>query len=156
MRKKLILLATLVVAIAASLSVASSASAKTVKLYVTPTYKFVDACRPAAGQVRFAVKFGAKFTRKNSPYPKSVKYSYSVRDQNGVSFASGSVKLTKKNGWKKTSSRITAASGTTIYFKIKGTFRSPTTGALLKNSDQFSFNLATDEELIANGVPPCV
>lgn len=155
MRKKLAVLLFSVFAVA-SLAGASTASAASSKLIVTPKYDFVNACRPAAGQVRFQVKFGAKFTRKNSAYPSSVKYSYSVRDQNGVSFASGSVKLKKSGGWKKLSKELVAASGTTVYFSIKGSFRSPSTGNLLKNSDSFSFALATDAELIANGVPPCV
>lgn len=154
-RKKLILLATLAVAIVASLSVASSASAKTIKLYVTPTYTFVDACRPAAGQVRFKFKFGAKFTRKNSPYPASVKIAYSVRNQGGTSIASGSVKLKRKSGWKKTSQSVTAPSGATAYFEFKATFRSPTNGKLLKSTTPASFAFAPDDQLIANGVPTC-
>lgn len=154
MRKKFALL-TAIAALALVAVPVGTAQAKTIKLTVTPTFDLVDACRPAAGQIRFKMEFGAKFKRKNSPYPKSVKYSYTVRDQNGVSFASGSVTLTKKGGWKKTTKDITAASGTTIYFSIKGTFRSPSTGKLLKMSDAFSFALATDEELIANGIPPC-
>lgn len=156
MSKKLALLAVLATSVVAALAIPTAASAKTIKLYVTPTYQLVNACRPAAGQVRFQVEFGAKFKRTNSPYPKSVKFSYAVRDQAGVSFASGSVTLKKSGGWKKKSAPMTAATGTTIYFKIKGSFRSPTTGRLLKNSDSFSYALATDDELIANGVPPCV
>ena len=157
MRSKIALLVTLVVAATALIALPSSASAKTIKLYVTPTYDLVNACRPAAGQVTFQMRFGAKFQRKNSAYPKSVKFSYSVRDQAGVSFSSGSVTLKRSEGWKKKlSKRMTAASGTTIYFKVCGSFRSPTTGKLLKNSDSFPFQVASDEQLLANGVPPCV
>lgn len=154
MRKKLALLAVLAVAVTA-LAMPTTASSKTIKLYVTPTYDYVNVCRPAAGQLRFNFLFGAKFERKNSPYPKSVKVNYTARDASGVQFASGKVTLTKKNKWKKQSANITVATGAITYFTLKAKFRSPTTGKEIKSTTPFSFNFATDEELIANGIPPC-
>lgn len=142
-------------AIAASLVTATAASAKTVKLFVTPTYKFVDACLPGDGQVRVRFRMGAKFERVNSNYPKSVKLTYKVWSEDGAPIGSGSVKLKKKSGWKQVTKAFTAASGTTIDFKIKGEFRSPNTGRLVSGTSSHSFAFSSQETLIANGIIGC-
>lgn len=154
MKKTASLIVTLAV-VAAGLVMTPSASAKTIKLFVTPTYSFVEPCRPAPGQVSIRFKLGAKFKRVNSAYPNSVKIGYKVRSAAGQQIASGSVTLKKKSGWKKLGTPFVAETGTTISFVIKGEFRSPNTGRLIKGSTPKTFSIADDEQLIANGIPEC-
>lgn len=132
-----------------------AASAATSKLYVTPTYGYTDACRPAAGQLRIKFLFQAKFQRKNSPYPRNVKMYYRVKDAVGNQIASGKVTLTKKGGWKKKSGNVTVASGSTSYFLFTAKYISPITHRNLKSVTPASQTWATDDELIQNGIPPC-
>jgi hypothetical protein len=162
MRSKLALIVFAAAAIAVATGPAT-AQAKTIKLYVSPKIDYTDICRINPGSLRFSFLFGAKFTRKNSPYPKSVQFKWTVTDNaTGAAVINGTNTLTKRNKWKSTSVPITLTTGGSYIYTIKGSFRSPTTHKLLKRTfilptdgpDQ----IPTDQQLdTANPpVPACV
>lgn len=160
MYKKVLLLA--VAVIVTSLFSVSAAEAKVVKLFVTPKYGITEECR-TPGVYGFRFTFGAKFTRRNSPYPKSVKFKYTVTDlSTGGTVTSGRATITKRGKWKAKSKPIRLTAPGTYQYRMEGSFKSPQTGKTIRGTDILppggSERIPTDAEMDAAGVvlPACV
>lgn len=149
------------VTILISLSAVSLADAKVSKLFVTPKYGITEECRsPAVYGFRFT--FGAKFTRRNSPYPKNVKFKYTVTDlSTGGIVISGRTTITKRGKWKGKSKPIRLTAPGVYQYKMEGSFKSPQTGRTIRGTDILPLDgaaeIPTDAEMDAAGFvkPAC-